>query len=588
MIAAFTRRSPDERMLEVGQDLLDPEQEPRHRGDRAHAEAAGVEPCARLAASGGGDPRAAAFGQGPGSGSSPRRRWPRPGRGRPRSNRTLVPCRPASSSSAARWRSSRPASSTPERRIAESRGKRARDAALQCPPRPARSARRRRPRRRTVDAATPRGLRPGRRRGGRSTRAPAGRRCRTARRRSGVPRRRGRSPGRRRALEDLHRDGGHGVLGAAGVLARRRDEPAREPQRPRPGPPASTTAETTASSTMAANVPERRAHAPRGQPGPQSRRLTARPGQPSGRGAAPARRGPPRPDAPGPTTLSRPPGRDLVPGRSHAGRGRGPGGDGPARDAEELGLAPEEVEVLGALAPVHTFVSSILIDAVRRVGLGRPGVRAQRGRDRARSSPTRSTSSRRPRPRWSGRRTGTCTAGSRTRCATEHGLGRDGRDPAPAARTAREPTVTGDDDLRAERPGAPVDPRRRADDRRGRAVLEAPSDRRTRSREFLQSKGYRIVPVNPNADRGARRARLRVAARDTRGDRDRRRRRVPPGGAHARGRRAGGGARREGALAAGGHRERRRAPDRRGRRPRRSSWACASRSRGARDREWAS
>ena len=28
---------------------------------------------------------------------------------------------------------------------------------------------------------------------------------------------------------------------------------------------------------------------------------------------------------------------------------------------EELGLAPEEVEVLGALAPVHTFVSSILI-----------------------------------------------------------------------------------------------------------------------------------------------------------------------------------------------------------------------------------
>jgi 8-oxo-dGTP pyrophosphatase MutT (NUDIX family) len=67
----------------------------------------------------------------------------------------------------------------------------------------------------------------------------------------------------------------------------------------------------------------------------------------------------------------------------HAGEISFPGGirseadDGPAATAlreteEELGLAPSAVEVLGALPPVHTFVSGILI--VPFVGLleGRP------------------------------------------------------------------------------------------------------------------------------------------------------------------------------------------------------------------------
>src|SRR4029453_16619948 len=61
-----------------------------------------------------------------------------------------------------------------------------------------------------------------------------------------------------------------------------------------PGSTSSPTGETPASSTMAANVPERRTHAPRGQPGPQSL-ADGGPGQPSGRGAAPAPRGPPPP-----------------------------------------------------------------------------------------------------------------------------------------------------------------------------------------------------------------------------------------------------------------------------------------------------
>jgi 8-oxo-dGTP pyrophosphatase MutT (NUDIX family) len=39
---------------------------------------------------------------------------------------------------------------------------------------------------------------------------------------------------------------------------------------------------------------------------------------------------------------------------------------------EELGLPPEEVEVLGALVPVHTFVSSILIVPFVGVVLGNP------------------------------------------------------------------------------------------------------------------------------------------------------------------------------------------------------------------------
>ena len=94
--------------------------------------------------------------------------------------------------------------------------------------------------------------------------------------------------------------------------------------------------------------------------------------------------------------------------------------------------------------------------------------------------------------------------------------------------------------------------------------------------EFLQAKGYRIVPVNPNETEvlgeRAYASLLEVPEEIA----DRRRRRVPPRGAHARGRRAGRRARREGAVAAGGHRERRRAPDRRGRRPRGRSWACAS------------
>ena len=39
---------------------------------------------------------------------------------------------------------------------------------------------------------------------------------------------------------------------------------------------------------------------------------------------------------------------------------------------EELGLSPEEVEVLGALAPVHTFVSAILIVPFVGVVSGNP------------------------------------------------------------------------------------------------------------------------------------------------------------------------------------------------------------------------
>ncbi len=191
-------RSPDERMLEVGQDLLDPEEEPRHRGDRAHAEVRRGA-VRRLAASGGGDPRAPPFGQGE---VQVRRLaddgrvlvevarvrtgpWSRAGRRAPR--------RPRGGDRAGQ-RARRPSDGSPRPRQARSRCR------LSCPPPPARSARRRRPRRRTVDAATPRGLRRGRRRGGRSTRAPAGRRCRTARRRSGVPRRRVRSRASRRDL----------------------------------------------------------------------------------------------------------------------------------------------------------------------------------------------------------------------------------------------------------------------------------------------------------------------------------------------------------------------------------------------------
>src|SRR6185295_9226776 len=146
------------------------------------------------------------------------------------------------------------------------------------------------------------------------------------------------------------------------------------------GSTCSTTAETTASSTMAANVPERRAYAPRGQPGPESV-TDGGPGQPAGRGAAPARRGPPRPDAPDRTPVAAP-GRDLVPGRSHAGRGRGPRGDGPARDAGGArARARGGRGARGARAGRHVRV----LDpdrAVRRVGLGRSAVRAQRGRDR--------------------------------------------------------------------------------------------------------------------------------------------------------------------------------------------------------------
>ena len=190
-------RSPDERMLEVGQDLLDPEQEPRHRGDRAHAEVRRGA-VRRLAASGGGDPRAAAFGQG----EVQVRRLADDGRvlveeaafeqdlGPVQAGELLVG---REVETRAGRRARRPSDGSPRPRRARSRCR------PSCPPPPARSARRRRPRRRTVDAATPRGLRRARRRGGRSTRAPAGRRCRTARRRSGVPRRRGRSRGRRRA-----------------------------------------------------------------------------------------------------------------------------------------------------------------------------------------------------------------------------------------------------------------------------------------------------------------------------------------------------------------------------------------------------
>ena len=410
------RRSPDERMLEVGQDLLDPQQEPRHRGDRAHAELRGG-PVRRRAASGGGDPRAAALGEG----EVQFGRLADDGRVlveeaafqqdlRPVQARR-APRRPRGADRAGR-RARRRNGGSPRPRPGRSRWR------PSCRPPLVRSAVHRRPRRRTADAATSRGRPRGRRRGDRSTRARAGRRSRTSRRRSAGPPRRGRSSGRRparpgspsrpRPRRPRSRPGSRsGSRRACGRTAA-----------PRRGRPRRRRLETTASSTMAANVPERRAHAPGGQPraAPRAEDRSGRTGSPrcccrSSRATGSCSRG-------GRSTSRGTPGEISFPGGLAHDEDARPRRDRAARDAGGArALARGRRGARRAGAGPHVRLGDP-DRAVRRRGRGIAGVRAQRGRDRRGPRATRSTSSRRPRPRSSGPATGTCTVGSPTRCAT--------------------------------------------------------------------------------------------------------------------------------------------------------------------------
>ena len=228
-------------------------------------------------------------------------------------------------------------------------------------------------------------------------------------------------------------------------------------------------------------------------------------------------------------------------------------------------VPPEEVELLGALAPVHTFVSSILI--VPFVGLvsGDPVF--------APSEAEIAEVLAYPLDELVGGRDHGGVAEGRARVPwvrvqderREHGLGRDGRDPAPAARTAREPNVTADDTY------VPSDQELRSilGDARTIAVIGLSTNPERPSyevAEFLQSKGYRIVPVTRTRPRCSANARARRCSRYPRSSRSTSSTCSAVRSTHPRSpsRR---GARREGAVVAGRHLERRRAQDRRGRRP---------------------
>ncbi len=352
------RRSPHERMLDVGQDLLDPEEEPRHRGDRAHAEVRGGAVCGR-AASGRGDPGAAAFGEG----DVQLRRLADDGRvlvevaafaaGPSCRAGRRAPRRPRGAGRACR-RARRRSGGSPRRRRARPRWH------PSCPPRPVRSAG-------PSTTSAPNG-------GCRHVEgSPAGttsrwpfhasagrRRSRSARPRSGAPPRRGRSRACAEVLEDLHRDRGHGVLGAARVLARRRDEPARETRAPRRGPPARRRLERPPPlpwrRMYRSDVRARLRAASIRVPRPRRVRATGSPPC-----CCPSSSGPARAHPADRAPLAAPR-RDLVPGRPRARGGRGPGRDGAARDAGGARAArPTRSRCSGALAPVHTFVSAILI-----------------------------------------------------------------------------------------------------------------------------------------------------------------------------------------------------------------------------------
>ena len=111
------RRATHERVFDVGEHFGQPQQEPGHRRDRVHAsvrlramgclpEGCRREPCAPSL--GEPDLQLTRF-------THDRASWV----SRPRSQSTFVPCTPASSSSAARWKTSDPASGVPARRSAD-------------------------------------------------------------------------------------------------------------------------------------------------------------------------------------------------------------------------------------------------------------------------------------------------------------------------------------------------------------------------------------------------------------------------------------------------------------------------------------
>ena len=102
-------------VLEVGQCLGQPQQEQRHRRDRVHA-SMGLRPVGRLSERGRGEPGSAALSEA----DLQLARLPDDRRvlGEEAPLQAPRPCRPASSSSAARWNTSEPASGVPARRRA--------------------------------------------------------------------------------------------------------------------------------------------------------------------------------------------------------------------------------------------------------------------------------------------------------------------------------------------------------------------------------------------------------------------------------------------------------------------------------------
>ena len=405
----------------------------------------------------------------------------------------------------------RPSDGAPRRRRARSRWR------PSCPPPPGRSARRRRPRRRTVGAARSRDRRRARRRGARSTRAPG---------RSPVPIRAttlGRPSSPRtisgvppRSVEDVRPRPRPGVLGAARVLARRGDQSLRANR------------SDLVRAHAARRGAKRRPHLPWRRMYRERRRtrlagsLDPAPAHARGRATGSPRCWLPLVEARAasssprrPNTCRGTPGRS----RSRVGSRRTRSGSWPrprcARRTRRSGWSPSEVRCSGRSAGAHVRLGDPG-RAVRRRGSGCPGVRAQRGRD-PQVLTIRSTSSRRPRPRWSGRGTGRCSAGSRTRCAT--GTRSGARRPRCCIRCS---SGSGADRDRRRRhcsraTRAAVDPGRRPDDRGRRPVVEPATARRTRSPRTC-SPGLPDRAGQPERDRGAGRAGVRVAPGHPRGD----------------------------------------------------------------------